>query len=92
MKCIDCNCCRKGWFDFAPDVYVCIGVKEPFAINNINRECTEYPEKRHTATMSIIIVSIFPQVVLTQEMSTGFTSTLLWIITATIFVLKILSL
>lgn len=51
MKCRDCNCCRKGWFDFAPDVYVCIGVKEPFAINNINRECTEYPEKRHTATI-----------------------------------------
>lgn len=46
MKCRDCNCCRKGWFDFAPDVYVCIGTKEPFVINDINRECTEYPNKK----------------------------------------------
>lgn len=46
MKCKDCYSCRKGWFRSAPDKYVCIGVKEPFVIDDINVECTEYPENR----------------------------------------------
>lgn len=46
MKCRECNCCKKGWFDYMPEVYVCTGVKEPFAIDDINRECTEYPNRK----------------------------------------------
>lgn len=45
MKCKDCKACKKGWFSSDPDNYVCIGVKEPFAINDINAECTEYKDK-----------------------------------------------
>jgi len=44
MKCINCNSCRLGWFPSKPDKYVCIGVKEPFVINNIEHQCTEYSE------------------------------------------------
>lgn len=51
MKCRNCSCCNKGWFDYAPDAYVCIGVKKPFFISDINAECTEYPEKRRTVTV-----------------------------------------
>lgn len=42
MRCIDCDCCKKGWFKSKPEEYVCTGVKEPFLISNINEECTEY--------------------------------------------------
>lgn len=45
MKCKDCDCCRKGWFQSKPDAYVCIGVKEPFVIDNIHGDCTEYSDK-----------------------------------------------
>lgn len=45
MKCKDCSSCQKGFFKPQPDKYVCIGVKEPFIINNIENYCTEYPEK-----------------------------------------------
>ena len=43
MKCKDCHACCKGYFESKPQAYVCIGVKEPFVINDINVECTEYP-------------------------------------------------
>ena len=46
MKCKDCSSCRKGYFKSKPDKYVCIGVKEPFVIEDINNECTEYLEKK----------------------------------------------
>lgn len=46
MKCKECNSCKKGWFTSRPNEYVCIGVKIPFVIADINVECTEYPEKR----------------------------------------------
>ena len=46
MKCKDCSACRKGWFSSKPNEYVCIGVKEPFVISDIEHECTEYPERR----------------------------------------------
>lgn len=46
MKCIECDNCRKGWFQSKPEAYVCIGVKEPFVIADAGQECTEYPEKR----------------------------------------------
>jgi hypothetical protein len=42
MKCKDCRSCKKGWFKSEPDQYVCIGVKHPFVISDINKECTEY--------------------------------------------------
>lgn len=45
MKCKVCSSCSKGYFKSQPDKYVCIGVKEPFIIKDINHECTEYPEK-----------------------------------------------
>lgn len=44
MKCKDCKACCKGYFKSEPNKFVCIGVREPFIINNINRECTEYKE------------------------------------------------
>lgn len=45
MKCKDCDSCIKGFFLSKPAEYVCIGVKNPFVIDDINHECTEYPEK-----------------------------------------------
>ena len=46
MKCRDCEACVQGWFSFSPDDYVCIGVKEPFVINDVNAHCTEYGSMR----------------------------------------------
>lgn len=46
MKCKDCKACKKGWFSSDPDNYVCIGVKEPFVINDVNAHCTEYEDIR----------------------------------------------
>ena len=48
MKCKDCHACRKGYFESKPQAYVCTGVKEPFVIDDIGVECTEYPEKNST--------------------------------------------
>ena len=45
MKCNECKYCYKGWFKSNPDGYVCTGVPEPYPIENINRECTEYKKK-----------------------------------------------
>ena len=42
MKCLNCPYCRKGWFKVEPDKYVCTGVKHPFIISDVNKECTEY--------------------------------------------------
>lgn len=50
MKCRNCDCLK--WYeicDFLESkrmIPYCIGVKEPFRINNIDNECTEYPEKQ----------------------------------------------
>lgn len=55
MKCKDCDCCHSVTYTRRNaqqqcmqdvNVYECLGVKEPFEITDINRECTEYPEKR----------------------------------------------
>ena len=55
MKCKNCNArhlvlkkrwTREGWIEY--NVHECWGVPEPFEITDINRECTEYPEKRET--------------------------------------------
>lgn len=45
MKCKECKACRKGFFASKPEAYVCIGVPEPFVIDDIDVKCTEYPEK-----------------------------------------------
>ena len=46
MRCKDCDCAKKGYFQSRPDAYVCIGVKEPFVIEDYpNAECTQY---KHT--------------------------------------------
>ena len=53
MKCKDCNACHKGYFKSKPEDYVCIGVYEPFVIENIDKECTEYSEKNKENTPMI---------------------------------------
>ena len=45
MKCKDCSCCKYGFYTSHPNEYVCTGVREPFFIKDINKHCTEYPEK-----------------------------------------------
>lgn len=54
MNCIDCEACAKGWFPSKPEAYVCIGVPEPFVINDIYSECTEYPEKRKSNIVTVL--------------------------------------
>lgn len=46
MKCKDCDCCKKYSYSNGPDAYVCIGVKVPFVIEDINVDCTEYLHKK----------------------------------------------
>lgn len=52
MKCRDCDHKMKGFFACEPDKYVCIGVKEPFVINDIEKECTEYKTVTLTAKIA----------------------------------------
>lgn len=42
MICRDCSCMRKGWIKSRPEEAWCIGVKNPFRIEDVNQECTEY--------------------------------------------------
>lgn len=51
MKCKDCEAAVKDFFKCAPDKYVCIGVKEPFVIEDTNVECTEYPVAKVTVSV-----------------------------------------
>ena len=53
MKCKDCYSAVKGFFKCYPDKHVCIGVKEPFVIDDIDIECTEYPEKREETISNV---------------------------------------
>lgn len=46
MKCKDCLACVKGFFKSQPDKYVCIGVPEPFVVNNIDSYCSEYIDEK----------------------------------------------
>lgn len=46
MKCKECYCAEKGFFESKPYDYVCIGVKEPFVITDIEAECPIYEERR----------------------------------------------
>ena len=61
MQCIECSACTKvtrkryipGKVMPYDDVrYMCYGVSEPFEIKDINRECTEYPEKKAKETLN----------------------------------------
>ena len=54
MKCKDCGCCRKGWFESRPDSYVCTGVKEPFIIDNIYSDCTEYSDRAASNNVEVV--------------------------------------
>lgn len=45
MKCKNCASCYKGYYRSRPNDYVCIGVPEPFIINDIDKECRCYPDK-----------------------------------------------
>jgi len=45
MKCKECSACIKGYYETKPNIYFCIGVKNPFAIKDINSQCTQYLEK-----------------------------------------------
>lgn len=47
MKCRECTHARKGWYASLPDKHVCIGVSEPFVIEDINVECTQYEDLRN---------------------------------------------
>lgn len=46
MKCLECRACHKGWFKSKPNDYVCTGVPEPFIIEDVHAECTEYEFNR----------------------------------------------
>ena len=54
MKCKDCGCCHKGWFSSEPEAYVCIGVKEPFVIDNIYSDCTEYVDRAASDKVEVV--------------------------------------
>ena len=57
MKCRNCNYAKRGYFQSLPDAYVCIGVKEPFVIEDyLNAECTEYKDEN---TKSIVDDGIY---------------------------------
>ena len=62
MKCKDCSACHKGFFKSKPEAYVCIGVPEPFVIDDINVECTEYPGKNKIIAKIIPSESVEPYV------------------------------
>lgn len=64
MKCRDCDYCHesilKRWSHINMDwieknVYKCFGVKEPFIIENIDTECTEYLELRDKVVEEISV-------------------------------------
>ena len=46
MTCRECSSAKKGYFASDPNKWVCTGVKEPFIINDLDVECTEYEERR----------------------------------------------
>ena len=63
MKCRECNCCHEVLLTWSSIdkcyatkyVHECCGVKEPFIIENINVECTEYPERRNKVVEDVSI-------------------------------------
>lgn len=45
MRCINCDACIKGYHKDEPEKYFCIGVKEPFEIQDVNGKCSEYKDQ-----------------------------------------------
>lgn len=54
MKCKYCRSCRKGFFESKPEAYVCIGVKEPFVITDIDCDCTEYVDRAKSNKIEVV--------------------------------------
>jgi len=52
VKCKDCDGCKLGYFKSKPDEHVCTATKEPFIIENVEHECTEYPERRNLVSQT----------------------------------------
>jgi hypothetical protein len=61
MKCKECDCCHEivlsKWSNaencwVTENVYKCWGVAEPFVIDDINHECTEYGEYKNKTVMT----------------------------------------
>ena len=66
MKCKDCKACKKGWFSSDSDEYVCIGVKEPFVINDVNTHCTEYEDKRDMTAIEYVCKNFTKEEIIKQ--------------------------
>lgn len=49
MACKECSACKRGWFSSNPEAYVCIGVRLPFIIKDINQECINYKDDERRA-------------------------------------------
>ena len=47
LKCKYCLGCKKGFFKSLPDKYVCIGVPEPFIVDNIDSYCSKYSDEKY---------------------------------------------
>ena len=51
MICKNCDACKKNWYKNSDeyiekvDYYTCIGVRHPFTIEDINKECTAYDKE-----------------------------------------------
>lgn len=54
MTCRECPHKRLVTYNSKGTTYECIGVREPFIIYDLDKECTEYPEKRTTNTSPTI--------------------------------------
>lgn len=74
MKCCECQACYKGYFKSKPNAYVCIGVSEPFIIQDIKKECTEYNLKHDTMYTCVECGATFStpkQYIETHELDAG---------------------
>lgn len=66
MRCKDCGSCEKGWFPSRPYDYVCIGVKYPFVIDDIDAECTEYEDKRNMTGIEYVCKNFTKEEIIKQ--------------------------
>lgn len=46
LRCVNCNACVDKWLSKDDNKPVCIGVPEPFYIDDINQKCVAYPGKK----------------------------------------------
>lgn len=60
MKCKDCSYAMRGYFKSVSDAYVCIGVKEPFIIDNYpDAECIAYKDSMSNRTNDGVYIEVF---------------------------------